>query len=554
MKSKENSKDYTSAQKKNLREKNSYQMQFKLKNNKKSEKNNIIKNDKCRDNCSYPNWNSSSKTFNQKQSSNLNINNKDLNAQSLINFTETEKNAASYSNFVNSDINALIKNEKNKKKNIIKNDLNKNNKIKDSDFKEIQNLKMDIKELTNSPNTKINVINTNNEKNINFFHKKAVDNPSKNEIEEKKLNNSSELIPNINNKNLNGFRHKIKGKISSKIYKKMKHSKELRNINGLKNFKLKQNKTQKAYKIEDEKNNSSKEFEIIENNPSLNSIKINESLLNNKINNTQIQDKNILKNKINNDEDKKFINLYSEMIQKIEDSKTNETINNFEENISTSKLFRVTYPNLKRYRQKSEPNIKINRNKLNLNERNNYIKNEENINTIKYPTISKNNNNLSKFKTLEDKIKNENSTKRKINSLLNKQSNPELKEILSNLKITMDKFNKNEEKEGKYLSTLPANYLSPFDTFQFENNDYNYKKFNFKYNKKNYNTKLGQSKGNNKKLEKFRSTFNDFKKIINSKNKNKDKNGQKYFYQNRIIYSNLYPVNNLENNIFTLES
>jgi hypothetical protein len=108
---------------------------------------------------------------------------------------------------------------------------------------------------------------------------------------------------------------------------------------------------------------------------------------------------------------------------------------------------------------------------------NNELKTEENINKIKYPKITNDNNNLSKFKKLEEKIKNEDSTKRMINTLLNKQSNPELKEILSNLQITIGKFPKNEErKDNNYLSTLPANSFSPFDTFKFENNNYKNKK------------------------------------------------------------------------------
>ena len=210
----------------------------------------------------------------------------------------------------------------------------------------------------------------------------------------------------------------------------------------------------------------------------------------------------------------------------------------------------MTYPNLKRYRQKSEPNIKLKISNSILNNDISFSNINCNENQINYATINNiNNNNLSKFKTLEKKIINKSSTKRKIKNLINKQNNPELKEILSNLEIIMNKFPKNEERKENYLSTLPANNFSPIDTFIFEDINYNHKKLNLKYNINNYKYKKSND---NKKMEKFRSTLNDFNKIINGKNKIQNKNDNKYSYQSRIS-SNLYPVNNVKDNIFTLE-
>ena len=232
-----------------------------------------------------------------------------------------------------------------------------------------------------------------------------------------------------------------------------------------------------------------------------------------------------------------------------------ESNNYIEESNNTTQIFRITYPNLKRYRQKSEPNLRIDMTKIKINDEIN-----KDIAKIKYPLIKNCNTNLSKFKTLEETIKTENSNKRMITNLLNKQKNPELKEILSNLQNTINKFSKYEEtKEYNYLSTLPANNLSPFEAFKFENKNLNNNNLNFKLQTFNYNYSTEQT-NYNKKMEKFKSTFNDFKKIIQGKNKSKNilvnqqRNDNKNHLNTRIIYSSLSPVNNLENDIFILES
>ena len=251
---------------------------------------------------------------------------------------------------------------------------------------------------------------------------------------------------------------------------------------------------------------------------------------------------------------KKYLGLIRKLVKKKEEFKDDESNNYIEESNNTTQIFRITYPNLKRYRQKSEPNLRIDMTKIKINDEIN-----KDIAKIKYPLIKNCNTNLSKFKTLEETIKTENSNKRMITNLLNKQKNPELKEILSNLQNTINKFSKYEEtKEYNYLSTLPANNLSPFEAFKFENKNLNNNNLNFKLQTFNYNYSTEQT-NYNKKMEKFKSTFNDFKKIIQGKNKSKNilvnqqRNDNKNHLNTRIIYSSLSPVNNLENDIFILE-
>ena len=152
MQPKENNKQSHNKSKKNLRETNSYQIQFQNRKNQKS-KENISNNHNY--NTIYASSNYSTKTFNQKYKSNLDKNNKDLDAQSINNLSEVEKNAISYSNFGNTDLNFLMKKDKNKSKNISNFENIKSND-KDLGKNEIKNLKMDIKELSDSQNRKSN--------------------------------------------------------------------------------------------------------------------------------------------------------------------------------------------------------------------------------------------------------------------------------------------------------------------------------------------------------------------------------------------------------------
>ena len=540
----EDQQKYQNKSKKISRLTNSYQMQFKNRKNKNTDNKLNRQKNKSNYNTIYSQSNYSAKTFNQKPKNNLCKNNKALNAQILNNFSKNEDNFFTLSNYANSDMNIIKEN-----KDISANRLIKNNKEKDLKLNEE---KMDIKELSDSQNTKIkkNFINNKDENIFNINQK--------NNEECENLNNSDKYLQEINKKNSkvsNNTKENLKKQKSSKIFKKMNITKKFKNINGI-NHNLNKKKFKEEKKTiniqEEEKNNYSQGYEIMDNFNKFNKIDIN--LRRPLINEIQIKEKNIIKTEVNdkllynNEIDEKFNNLYMKIQGKKENSKNFETISNIEDN----KLYQITYPNLKRYRQKSDSNLRVNKEKSNL-------KKEENItnkfNKIKYPKNINENNNLSKFKTLEATIQNENSSKRMINILLNKEKDPELKEILSNLQITMNNFPKNEEKkENNYLSTLPANNLSPFETFNFDNGKYN-KRLNLKYKINNYNLKYNiRETYNFKKFEKFNSTFNDFKNIINGKITNKKRNGQKYINQTGIIYSNLYPVNNLENDVFILEN
>ena len=568
MLTKEENKEPEYIIKKNPREKNSYKIQYKLRKNKNYDNKVYQKSNKSNNNL-YSRSNYSAKTFNQKPAKNLVKDNNDLDEQSLNNFTQIEKNAISYSNFSISEMNALKALEKNKLK-IISDSRNSNNQKDNICYtSEIKNLKMDIKELSNSQNNNINNNEFNNkDDNNNFVYKnedvKSIINNNP-KILNKTSNNSNKILPDINKKNDNGLQKlnkKIKKPLSSKIFKKMNRPKKLRNVNVVRKFDFYNNNKRKMHKIDEEKNNYSEEKELNEIHDKNNYISNNQLFIKNKLNNDEDKtyEKNSTKNENNNcllfnEIDEKFNNLYSKLVKKKEEFKDDESNNYIEESNNTTQIFRITYPNLKRYRQKSEPNLRIDMTKIKINDEIN-----KDIAKIKYPLIKNCNTNLSKFKTLEETIKTENSNKRMITNLLNKQKNPELKEILSNLQNTINKFSKYEEtKEYNYLSTLPANNLSPFEAFKFENKNLNNNNLNFKLQTFNYNYSTEQT-NYNKKMEKFKSTFNDFKKIIQGKNKSKNilvnqqRNDNKNHLNTRIIYSSLSPVNNLENDIFILES
>ena len=175
MQPKENNKESDSKSKKNLRETNSYQIQFQNRKNKKSKDNKLHNhNYKSNYNTIYSSSNYSAKTFNQKPNKNLYKNSKELNVESLNNFSKLENNAFTISNFVNSDMNILKEN------------------------KEFRNNKMDVKELSDSQNTKIKSNHFNNkDENIFDIKEKKID------VNEK-LNNLDKSLSDINKRNLNG--------------------------------------------------------------------------------------------------------------------------------------------------------------------------------------------------------------------------------------------------------------------------------------------------------------------------------------------------------------
>ena len=325
--------------KKNPREKNSYKIQYKLRKNKNYDNKVYQKSNKSNNNL-YSRSNYSAKTFNQKPAKNLVKDNNDLNEQSLNNFTQIEKNAISYSNFSISEMNALKALEKNKLK-IISDSRNSNNQKDNICYtSETKNLKMDIKELSNSQNNNIknNEIN-NKDDNNNFVYKnedvKSIINNNP-KILNKTSNNSNKILPDINN-NDNGLQKlnkKIKKPLSSKIFKKIKRPKKLRNVNVVRKFDFYNNNKRKMHKIDEEKNNYSEEKELNEIHDKNNYISNNQLFIKNKLNNDEDKtyEKNSTKNENNNcllfnEIDEKFNNLYSKLVKKKEEFKDDESNN-----------------------------------------------------------------------------------------------------------------------------------------------------------------------------------------------------------------------------------
>ena len=224
----------------------------------------------------------------------------------------------------------------------------------------------------------------------------------------------------------------------------------------------------------------------------------------------------------------------------------------------------ITYPNLRRYqRQKSEPNLRLIPLELDSSTFNNNYFIHKDINNnitspkliVNYPDGACDNKNLSKIKILEEKLKNENITKRKINTLLKEQDNPELINILSELQMTIKNLPKNGSiKEIKSISTLPANYLFPFDMYE--------QMKNIKSNSYFKITKNFEEKNKFTKAQKIKSKLKDFQEIINKTNKNKNyfniapknKGFKGYYDKSRKSFANLCPVNYFENSIFNLDN
>ena len=270
--------------------------------------------------------------------------------------------------------------------------------------------------------------------------------------------------------------------------------------------------------------------------------------------------RNIEKNPIDNEENKinqqREIKIYDELEEQFENLFLRIKKRKENPKISSPKTYlnQITFPNLKRYRQKSESNLKfnpsilINNNNINLRRG---IKSPEI--TIKYNLENKN---LIKFKGLEEKVQNENTTKRKINVLLNQQNNSDLKNILCELQTTIRKLpNEKEKKDKNLLTTLPANNLSPFELINIS------KDSNPKVNSKMKKMKYIKGELNNQRnIENFRSKLNDVKGIINGKNKiNFDIKGQKLNSLNRggggsiRMFSSLSPVNYFSSGLYSIE-
>jgi hypothetical protein len=321
-----------------------------------------------------------------------------------------------------------------------------------------------------------------------------------------------------------------------------------------------------------------------------NNFMVNNEEVNPNQNGQNFKRKNIYKQNIDNSEEENNlendtnVELYSELEEKFQNlySKirgNKNQVQQLEPFEPQNDGNQVTYHTLKRYqRQKSEPTLRImpydmenfiNNNYPNLNINSNVIRDKKVENNteppmliVKHPQGEKNDNkNLSKIKILEENLRNENSTKRKINVLLNEQSNPELKNILSELQMTMKRLPCNEDsKENNIsISTQPANYLFPLDMYKIK-----YEKIQ---NLKSNNTMLFKGRNNiretnqKKSMDKIISKFNDFQEIINRKAKvkhsfniePKDMPKDFNYYKSRKVYTNLCPVNSVENGIYNID-
>jgi len=578
MKSKDKNNNSHSKGKKKIREINSYKFHF---NTRVKHKTNIDSKNKNKNKSKdknknskyiYSNSNISAKSFNQKPTSSLI---RDYNALSKNN----NYNAVSYSNIAFSDMEHIKKNENNI--------LDESSKFNNEDNTLIQtnmtyslssnNNKMNINELNYTYKEKKDGIKSkkNSKKDI---HDKAYGKRFSHSMMNTKLKVSNHSMYNLSNKNKkNNFETSlIDNDINSKNFNKnVINKKKLEQYMSNSKKNIYENEKNNNHELTNNKINTYNKYKINEENSSF-----NESILPPNYHNNINQ-----KNKMNNYEPK-MINNNSE--NEIVEDGTNLEFDGLEEklqnlykkihgykdeipqlypmdtNDDANNQNQITYPNLKRYqRQKSEPNLRLNPFELDSNifNSNNNINIDINNNItppkliVKYPDGGGDNKNLSKIKILEEKLKNENIIKSKITTLLKEQDNPELINILSELQMTIKKLPKNGNiKENISISTLPANYLFPFDMYE-----------QMKNIKSSSYFKITKNFGENKKTkaQQIKSKLKDFQEIINRTNTNKNyyniaprnKKIKNYYYcKSRKSFANLCPVNYFENSIFNLEN
>ena len=578
MKSKDKNNNSHSKGKKKIREINSYKFHF---NTRVKHKTNIDSKNKNKNKSKdknknskyiYSNSNISAKSFNQKPTSSLI---RDYNALSKTN----NYNAVSYSNIAFSDMEHIKKNENNI--------LDESSKFNNEDNTLIQtnmtyslssnNNKMNINELNYTYKEKKDGIKSkkNSKKDI---HDKAYGKRFSHSMMTTKLKVSNHSMYNLSNKNKkNNFETSlIDNDINSKNFNKnVINKKKLEQYMSNSKKNIYENEKNNNHELTNNKINTYNKYKINEENSSF-----NESILPPNYHNNINQ-----KNKMNNYEPK-MINNNSE--NEIVEDGTNLEFDGLEEklqnlykkihgykdeipqlypmdtNDDANNQNQITYPNLKRYqRQKSEPNLRLNPFELDSNifNSNNNINIDINNNItppkliVKYPEGGGDNKNLSKIKILEEKLKNENIIKSKITTLLKEQDNPELINILSELQMTIKKLPKNGNiKENISISTLPANYLFPFDMYE-----------QMKNIKSSSYFKITKNFGENKKTkaQQIKSKLKDFQEIINRTNTNKNyyniaprnKKIKNYYYcKSRKSFANLCPVNYFENSIFNLEN
>ena len=599
MKSKDK-KNSHSKRKKKIREIISYKFQFNTKakhkiniesknKNKAKEKNKKVK---------YINSHSkiSAKSFNQKPTSSLISDYKSLSKNN--NFS-----AVSYSNIAFSDMEHIKKNENNI--------LDESSKFNNEDNTLFQtnmtysltsnNNKMNINELNYTYKGKKDDIKSskNYKKDIsdNAYAKRAsysMMNENKKSSNHSKYNLSKKAIKSTFETSLKRFDNKSNNDINYKKFKESNLDKDLKNKKNLEQYmsisrkNICENEKNNNNELIKNKNNKYNKagFHIQDNIKKINeeSNSFNDSIIPPNYHNNA--NRNNQKNKLNNYEHKMNINnSEDEFIEdggNLEFDGLEEKLQNLykkirgykdeipqlyplEPNDDANNQNQITYPNLGRYqRQKSEPNLRINPLDLNrtFNISNNINKDINNNITpskliVKYPEGSCDNKNLSKIKNLEEKLKNESITKTMINTLLKEQDNPELINILSELQMTIKKLPKNRNtKKNNNISTLPANYLFPFDMYDQMKNikkSSSYFKIGKNFGGKNKNTKAQQIKSKLKDFQEIINKTNKNKKYFNMATKNK---GYKsfYYYKSRKTFANLYPVNYLENSIFNLEN
>ena len=602
MKSKDKSNNSHSKRKKKSREINSYKFQFntrvKYKTNidSKNKNKNKTKEKNKKFKYIYSNSKISAKSFNQNPTSSLI---RDYNALSKNN----NFNAASYSNILFSDIEHIKKNENNildesskfnnddntliqtnmtyslssnnNKMNI--NELNCTYKEKKDGIKSSKNFKKDIRDNAFAKRASYSMMNKNKKASNHSMHNLS------NKAIKNKFETSLKRFDNKSNKEI-----KYKNFNESNLYKDLKSKKKLEQyMTNSKKSIYENEKNNNNEQINNKINKYNKAGSHVQDN--INKINEENNSFNDSIfppNNHKNANKKNKKYKLDNYEQKMNINNseveFAEDGTKLKFDGLEEKLQNLykkihgykdeipqlyqmEANDDTNKENKITYPNLKRYqRQKSEPNLRIIPFDFDstFNLSNNINKDINNDITppkliVKYPKGSCDNKNLSKIKNLEEKLKNETITKRMINTLLKEQDNPELINILSELQMTIKKLPKNENmKENNNVSTLPANYLFPFDMYDQMKNIKcsSYFKITKNYGRKNKNTKAQQIK----------SRLKDFQEIINKTNKNKNyfniapKNkGFKsfyYYYKSRKTFAKLCPVNYVEDSIFNLEN
>jgi len=578
MKSKDKSNNSHSKGKKKIREINSYKFHF---NTRVKHKTNIDSKNKNKNKSKdknknskyiYSNSNISAKSLNQKPTSSLI---RDYNALSKNN----NYNAVSYSNIAFSDMEHIKKNENNI--------LDESSKFNNEDNTLIQtnmtyslssnNNKMNINELNYTYKEKKDGIKSkkNSKKDI---HDKAYGKRASHSMMNTKLKASNHSMYNLSNKNKkNNFETSlIDNDINSKNFNKnVINKKKLEQYMSNSKKNIYENEKNNNHELTNNKINTYNKYKINEENSSF-----NESILppnyHNNINQKNKMDNYEPKMITNNSENEivedgtnfefdgleeklqklyKKIHGYKDEIPQLYPMDTNDDFNNQNQ---------ITYPNLKRYqRQKSEPNLRLN--PLDLDSK--IFSSNNNINIdinnkitppkliVKYPEGGGDNKNLSKIKILEEKLKNENIIKSKITTLLKEQDNPELINILSELQTTIKKLPKNGNiKENISISTLPANYIFPFDMYE-----------QMKNIKSSSYFKITKNFGENKKTkaQQIKSKLKDFQEIINRTNTNKNyyniaprnKKIKNYYYcKSRKSFANLCPVNYFENSIFNLEN